>query len=89
MGVGKLSENVGMVICDNLVVLPWLFFLGFHHYMFFQVFYNLFLFFFEGEKSMDGCVDGNCNVPELRICEFCLFPIEDVSGGQTFAPSVV
>ena len=45
--------------------------------------------FFEGKKSMDGCVDGNCNVPELRICEFCLFPIEDVSGGQTFAPSVV
>ena len=38
---------------------------------------------------MDGCVNGNCNVPELRICEFCLFPIEDVSGGQTFAPSVV
>ena len=57
--------------------------------MFFQVFYNLFLFFFEGEKSMDGCADGNCNVPELRICEFCLFPIEDVSGGQTFACSVV
>ena len=21
-------------------------------------------------------------VPELRICEFCLFPIEDVSGGK-------
>ena len=33
-GVGKLSENVGMVICDNIVVLPWLLFLGFHHYRF-------------------------------------------------------
>ena len=27
-----------------------------------------------------------CCVPELRTIEFCLFPIENVLGGATFAP---
>ena len=27
-----------------------------------------------------------CCVPELRTTEFCLFPIENVLGGATFAP---
>ena len=44
-------------------------FLEFHPYIFFQYFScNLFLLFFWGEKSVDGCIDGIINFDVIRNC---------------------
>ena len=59
-------KDVGNVIRKSIAVyiVPTLFgyFLGFHPYMFFHIikmfFRNLFLLFFWGKKSVDGCVHG-------------------------------